>query len=89
MAKKKIAEVVLDVPQAEEYVVGRFYELKRDDETLFGELLEEWREDAAGLRTLEVWKNGKPERQLDLFFENYPTREISRELCYDLSTVIE
>lgn len=74
--------------QPDEVVVGRFYEVEqpRTGEILRGELV------AVNntTQTLQVWANGKPsERTEEVFFANRNVRELSRELCFELTTVIE
>jgi len=72
------AEIVFDEP---EYVIGRFYEVKKSDDTVYGELVEI----DGTTKTLDRWVDGKPGYEYFVFFENWDVREINRELCFDLS----
>jgi hypothetical protein len=67
--------------QPDEVVVGRYYDVQTPNRRLFGELIGNGDEG----QTLQVHRNGKPAEVLTVQFADQPVREISRELCYELS----
>lgn len=71
--------------QPDEIVVGRYYEVEQRDEIIRGELVSV----TPTTQTVQVWEGGKPsERTENVFFPNRHVREISREACFELTSVI-
>jgi hypothetical protein len=70
-----------EIPQPAEVVVGRFYELKPESGRVYGELIAV----DGGHQAIETMVNGKPSSIRTFKFADQPVREISRELCYELS----
>lgn len=71
--------------QPDEIVVGRYYEIEQRDEIIRGELVAI----NGTTQVIQVWEQGKPsERTEEVFFPNRHVREISREACFELTSVI-
>lgn len=78
----KASEPVITYPQPDEIVPGRFYEVCMTEGRIYGELISV----DGDLQTLDVWESGKPTgHQTAKWFANRAVREVSREMCFDLS----